>query len=131
MTKPIVVGCTYYWAQTNSVNDLSQKYQVNIGNLSEKAVEALSSNGIEVKNKGDEQGYYITVKSANPIKVFDADGLPVVTNVGNGSKGRAAISFYDWNYKNKSGRSPSLVKMIVDDLVEYGDDAQIEDLEVL
>ena len=131
MSKPIVVATTYYWAQTNTVNDLSQKYQVNIGQLSEKAVEALTSNGIDVKNKGDEQGYFITVKSANPIKVHDADGLPVVGNVGNGSTGRAAINFYDWTYQKKSGRSPSLVKMIVDQLVEYGDDAGIDDLDVL
>ena len=131
MAKPIVVGTTYFWAQTNQVNDLSQKYQVNIGQLSEKAVEALSANGIEVKNKGDEQGYFITVKSANPIKVHDADGLPVVGNVGNGSTGRAAITFYDWTYQKKSGRSPSLAKMIVDNLVQYGDEAAIDDLEVL
>ena len=70
MAKPIVVATTLYWAQTNQVNDLSGKYQVNLGQLSEKAVEALTANGIDVKNKGDEQGYFITVKSANPIKVL-------------------------------------------------------------
>ena len=75
MTKPIVVKTTLFWANTNTVNDLSNKYQVNLGQLSEKAVEALSSNGIEAKNKGDEQGYFITVKSANPIRSSDADHL--------------------------------------------------------
>ena len=131
MTKPIVVATTYFWAQTNQLNDMSGKYQVNLGKLSDRAVAALEANGIEVKNKGDDQGNFITVKSANPIKAFDADGLPVVANIGNGSEGRAAIGFYDWTYKNKSGRSPSLNKMVVDKLVEFGDAANIDDLEVL
>ena len=68
MTKPIVVSTTVFWANTQTVNDLSQKYQVNLGGLSEKAVEALQDNGIEVKNKGDDQGFFITVKSANLLQ---------------------------------------------------------------
>ena len=131
MTKPIVVKTTLFWANTNTINDLSQKYQVNLGQLSEKAVEALQANGIDVKNKGDEQGFFITTKSANPIRAVDADGLPIVGNIGNGSEARAAVSFYDWTYQKKSGRAPSLQKLVVDKLVEYGDDAGIDDLEVL
>ena len=131
MSKPIVVAATYFWAQTDKINDMSGKYQVNIGKLSDRAVEALEANGIDVKNKGDDQGNFITVKSANPIKIQDSDGLPLVANVGNGSTGRAVIGFYDWTYKSKSGRSPSLNRMIVDDLIEYGDAAAIDDLEVL
>ena len=131
MTKPIVVSTTVFWANTQTVNDLSQKYQVNLGGLSEKAVEALQENGIDVKNKGDDQGFFITVKSANPITVYDSNGLPITASIGNGSAGRAAVSFYDWTYQRKSGRSPSLVKLIIDDLVEYGDNAAIDDLEVL
>ena len=56
MTKPIVVAATIFWANTNTVNDLSNKYQLNLGMLSDKAVEALTANGIDVKNKGGDQG---------------------------------------------------------------------------
>jgi len=34
-----------YWAQLNKVNDMSGKYQVNIGQLSAKAVDALEAMG--------------------------------------------------------------------------------------
>jgi len=131
MSKPILVRTTLFWASTNKINDMSGKFQINIGQLSDKAVAALAENGIEVKNKGDEQGNYISVKSTNPIKVVDADGFPIVANIGNGSVGRAAISFYDWTYLQKSGRSPSLKKLLVDELVEYGDFADIDDLDLL
>lgn len=110
---------------------MSGKFQVNLGQLSDKAVAALAENGVEVKNKGDDQGNYITVKSANPIKAVDADGFPIVADIGNGSLARAAVSFYDWTYLQKSGRSPSLKKLVIDDLLEYGDSADIDDLELL
>ena len=132
MTKPIAVNATLYWASTQTKNEMSDKYQVDLGELSDKAVMALESMGIEVKNK-EEQGNYITVKSSNPIKVFDANGiiLDSTIKIGNGSKAKAALSYYDWTYKAKSGRSPSLVKMMVTDLVEFGDSADIDDLEFL
>ena len=132
MTKPIAVQATLFWASLQNKNEMSDKYQVDLGELSDKAVMALEGMGIDVKNK-EGQGNYVTVKSANPIKVFDANGMPIDPNVkvGNGSKAKAALSFYDWTYKAKSGRSPSLVKMIITDLIEYGDSADIDDLDFI
>ena len=132
MTKPIAVAATLYWASTSTKNEMSDKYQVDLGNLSDKAVMALEEMGIDVKNK-EEQGNYVTVKSANPIKVFDDNGivLDASVKIGNGSKAKAALSFYDWTYKAKSGRSPSLVKLMVTDLIEFGADADIDDLDFL
>ena len=132
MTKPIAVAATLYWASTSTKNEMSDKYQIDLGNLSDKAVMALEEMGIDVNNK-EEQGNYVTVKSSKPIQVFDENGIVLDADVkiGNGSKAKAALSFYDWTYKAKSGRSPSLVKLMVTDLIEYGADADIDDLDFL
>ena len=130
MTKPVAIHTTLYWASLNNKNDLSGKYQVDLGNLSDAAVMALEGIGIDVKNKPD-LGNYISCKSTTPIKAVDEQGIALnpETLVGNGSK--AAVSFYDWTHMNKSGRSPSLVKLMVTDLVEYGNSANIDDLDFL
>ena len=39
--------------------------------------------------------------------------------VANGSKAKCLVSFYDWEYMKKKGRSPTLRRMIISDLVEY------------
>jgi hypothetical protein len=106
------------WAQTTKINDLSGKYQLNLCQLSDAACEALQKLGIEVREKED-QGKYITCKSANPIKVFDEDNDEITEAIGNGSKAKAIITAYEWKYKNKKGVSPSLKKIVITDLVEY------------
>lgn len=106
------------WAQTTKVNEMSGKYQINLTKLSDAAVEALEKMGIDVKEKED-QGKYITCKSANPIKVFDEDNDEITEAIGNGSKAKAIITAYEWKYKNKKGVSPSLKKIVITDLVEY------------
>ena len=44
-TKPIVLNATAFWANLQSMNELSGKYQVDLGQLSDAAVEALESQG--------------------------------------------------------------------------------------
>jgi hypothetical protein len=88
--------------------------------------------GITVPDK-EGQGRYITCKSANPIKAFDNDGVELAgVKIGNGSKAKAIITSYEWKYKNKKGVSPSLKKLVITDLVEYGGgSADLDDEEVL
>ena len=106
------------WAQTNRVNEMSGKYQINLCQLSDAACEALEKLGIEAREK-EGQGKYITCKSAKPIKVFDTDNDEIDEDIGNGSKAKAVITAYEWKYKNKKGVSPSLKKIVITDLVEY------------
>lgn len=130
----VKVKCDLYWAQLSKQNEMSGKYQVDLCNLSDAACKALEEMGIEIKSNKDkpEQGKYITCKSNNPIKAFDSDGDEISELVGNGSKAKAVISSYEWKYKNKSGVSPSLAKLVVTDLVEYADaGGNIGDDEVL
>jgi len=78
-------------------------------------------------NQKDGKGYYITCKSNNPIRAYDSNGEELEgIGIGNGSQAIALVSFYDWNWKNKSGRSPSLKKLVVTELVSYEGDSSTE-----
>ena len=90
-SKPVVINATAFWANLQSMNELSGKYQVDLGGLSTAAVEALESQGISVRNKDNEQGNFITVKSRNPIKAYDTSGEEIGALVGNGSQVKAVI----------------------------------------
>jgi len=138
----VKVKCDIYWASTDRVNDNSEKFQVDLCNLSDAAVEALESMGIEVKSKENnpEMGNFITCKSKMTIKSYDTDGMQLTgfpqtdsgepsaqaVKIGNGSKGIALVGFYEWQYKNKAGVSPSLRKLVVTDLIRYED--SVEDM---
>ena len=134
--KKLKIKCDIYWAQLSKMNEMSGAYQVNLCNLSDAAVEALEEMGISVNQDSEKKadmGRYITCKSKNkPMKAFDVDGDEVTEDIGNGSKAQALVGSYDWTYKNKKGVSPSLIKLVITDLVEYagagGIDADDEDV---
>ena len=120
--EPIVVVCDVFWAFTNKTNKLSGKYQVDLCNLSDKAVELLEERGITVKSsdKKPEQGNYITPVSTHNIRAYNtAEDELTGIDIGNGSKARAAIGTYDWTFSGKQGTSPSLVRFVIDDLVIF------------
>ena len=119
-TKRIKIKGDVYWAQLDKVNEMSNKYQVNLCNLSDAAVAALESMGISVLVK-EPMGSYITCKSNNPMRAYDMDGLPITENIGNESKAVALVGSFDWVNKNKKGISPSLKKLVITDLVVYGE----------
>lgn len=116
---PIVVNAETYWANLQQVNEMSGKYQVDLCNLSAAAVSALEERGLTVVNKSDERNDFITCKSKNPIKAFNEAGDELPVQIGNGSKAKAVLSHYDWTFKGKEGRSPSIQKLIITDLEEY------------
>ena len=127
----VKIKCEVFWAQLDKMNDMSGKYQVNLGKLSDKAVEALEAMGLSVNEKED-MGKFIVCKSNSIMRAYDTDNDLVTEKIGNGSKAKAIIKPYEWTYKNKKGKSPSLVKLVITDLVEYAStDSAIEDDEVL
>ena len=124
--KAIKLKADVFWCQHNKVNDMSGKFQINLCNLSDAAVEALEEMGISVQtgeDKKSDMGRYITCKSEKPIRVFDTDNDEITEAIGNGSKAKALVSSYSWTYKNKKGVSPSLKKLVITDLVVYADGA--------
>ena len=122
MSSPLVINATLFWAQLQNKNDLSGKFQVDLCDLSPKAVEQITQMGIEIVNKGDERANYITCKSQNMIRAYDTNGEEVGALVGNGTKAKAVIGSYDWTFKTKKGRSPSLQKLVITDLVVFDND---------
>lgn len=124
--KPAKIKGTIYWANLTEVNQLSGKYQVDIGQLSDAAVKALEAMGIEVKHK-DEQGFFITCKSSYEIFYVDPDGDRMSERVGNGSECTALITPYEWKFKNKKGTSATLKKLIINKLVVYTPEGAVED----
>jgi hypothetical protein len=117
--KPATIKADIMWAFLTSHNPKSDKYQVDLCNLSEAAVERLESMGITVGDK-EGKGQFITVKSTRPIRAFNPEGdLIEGVLVGNGSKATAVVTYYDWPPQWGEGRSPSLVKLVITDLVVY------------
>jgi hypothetical protein len=131
----INIKCELYWPNLTRKNQLANKYTVDLALLSDEAVTALEDMGLKVNNKGDERGHYITCKSNNKYRAFRPDGNEILiadrtpldeeddpqmgVTVANGSKAKCLVSFYDWEYMKKKGRSPTLRRMIISDLVEY------------
>jgi len=130
VAKPVKVKATIMWCFHNKPNEMSNKFQVDLCNLSDNAVKALESLGLEVRKREDkpEKGFYITCKSTVPMKVFDASGNDLSTvSIGNGSTATAVVGAYEWSWKNKKGVSPSLVKIIITDLKVYNPEAVEEE----
>lgn len=119
MSNPIKLKAEVMWANLDTRNEMSGKYQVDLCKLSAGASQALRDMGIEVKNK-DDKGDFITCKSNNPIRAYDSNGLELDgVSVGNGSKAVAVIGSYAWTFRNKEGVSPSLKKLAITELVSY------------
>jgi stalled ribosome alternative rescue factor ArfA len=121
--KPVTVKATVMWCNHNKINEMSEKYQLELTNLSDNAVKALESIGLEVRKREDkpEKGFYITCKSVRQMdKIFDKTGASLIdVAIGNGSTGTAVVGTYEWAFKNKKGLSASLIKMTIDNLVAY------------
>jgi len=126
----VKVKADVFWCQHDKVNEMSNKFQVNLCNLSDAAVAAFEGMGISVQvgeDKKADMGKYITCKSSNPIKIYDTDGDLIDGQIGNGSKCKALVGSYDWTYKNKKGISPALRKLVITDLVEYAAGGSLDD----
>lgn len=122
----IKVKADIMWADMNTVNDYTGKYQLDLCNLSDPAVAALEEMGITPGQK-EGKGYFICCKSTRPISGFYKSGefIDPSIRVGNGSKGVALIGAYDWNFKGKEGTSPSLKKLVINELVPYDNDPEV------
>jgi len=129
LEKPVKFEAEVQWAFFTKKNEMSGKYQVDLTNLSENAVKALTDAGLEPRNREDkpEKGWFITAKSNYEIKPVDKAGNEITDAIGNGSKAVALIKPYEWSWKNKKGVSPSLVKIIITDLQVYNADQAVEE----
>jgi|TARA_B110000908_G_C10062064_1_gene361098 hypothetical protein len=128
--QAIKIQAVAYWFSFLEKNEMSDKYQVDVSQLSETQVDRLEGLGINVKNKGDDRGYFVTAKSTNRApRVEDTEGFALTEPVGNGSKVTFIIKPYDYNFKGKTGVGVGLSKARVDDLVVFNkEDAGFDDV---
>ena len=130
--ESVKIKATLMWAFLNRKNEKSDRYQVDLTHLSDKAAQALESMGLTVNSKS-EKGNYVTCKSIHPLLAFDDGGaLLEGDNIGNGSEAVCVVSTYPWDFGNKKGLSPSLKKLVITKLVEYkpavADDSEDDDI---
>jgi hypothetical protein len=128
-TEPsIVVNATLFWPNLTTKNDMSGKYQVDLGLLDKETVERIEELGVKVKTDPvknedyDDRKQFITAKSAKfPIKTFFANDIEETDPgvIGNGSEAMVKINGYDWNFKNKTGRGLSISKVKITKLNKY------------
>jgi len=117
----MIIRGTSMWARVleGQPNNLSNKYQVDVCNLSSEVVKQLESYGIPIKND-EERGSFVTAKAIRPPRVMDASKrLWDDTIIGNGSTIKISAKPYDWTYKGKSGVSLGLNQLMVVNLVKY------------
>jgi hypothetical protein len=135
----VMINCTLFWPKLTQKNELADKFTVDLCNLSDAAVTALEDMGLTINNKGDERGQFITCKSNNKYRAFRPDGTEVLLKgrtprsdeddvqsgsvVANGSEARCLIGYYDWEYLKKKGRSATLKRLTITNLVEYEPEA--------
>lgn len=122
--KPVKIGGELFWSNwmhqfNTKFNEDNKKYECTIGNLSDKAAEALKELGIQIKEK-DTMGKYIVGKSLYVFEPVDEDGKPIdISKIGNGTKATALVSSYRHKMSAKYGAAPSIKKLIVTELKVY------------
>lgn len=141
----VTVRAVVSFPNLTTLDQLSQKYSIQLGNLSAAAVEKLEELGMTVKNKDDayNRGSFIECKSKFPIDnsgmykiLYEADGKTPFENVpsaiGAGSVVVATLKTYEWKAPgNKSGVGAHVVKLAVEELSQPEAALDTQDLEVL
>ena len=135
-----VIKGSAYWASIVSPNttfDSDGVWSVDVGNLDKKNLGIAKDDGIEIKNKGDDRGDFVTIKRRVRRKdggmnkapeVKDAQKRTMInTLIGNGSEVNVLYSTYEWEFKGRSGVSADLRAIQVTNLVPYNTDADADE----
>ena len=108
------------WPNLTEKSEMSDKYQVDLVNLSKQQVGLLEAAGLTVRDakkekKNEDKGMWITAKSKFPARLYDGrEGAPKGTafppeeRIGNGTIAHVQVTAYDWDKNGKSGRSAGL-----------------------
>tara|TARA_R100001443_G_scaffold84537_2_gene91158 strand:+ start:611 stop:1027 length:417 start_codon:yes stop_codon:yes gene_type:complete len=118
-----IISGKAFWTKLNRKDEYSDKYQLDVGDLSEKSKEVLTSHGVKLKNKNDDRGEFITARTQYLVSVIDSDKKVIDSDtlIGNGSSVRVKVDFNKTHpFVEKYGTSMYLKKVQVTELVEYG-----------
>jgi len=123
-----------FWTKLNRKDELSQKYQMDICELSEDNKDMLISHGVHIKNKEDDRGDFVSPKSKYIVPIMDTSKNPVdpETLIGNGSDVKVKVIFNKTHgFIDQSGTSMYLNKVQLINLVEYKTDTDFDDIDEL
>ena len=121
-----IISGKAFWTKLNRKDEFSDKYQMDIGNLSEESREVLTSHGVMFKNKDDDRGEFVTAKTRYNVPVMDSDKklMDATTLIGNGSDVRVKVAFNkNHAFSAQHGTSLYLNKVQVIELIPYGSDS--------
>ena len=136
-----VISGEAYWAHimvpNTKFND-DGEWSIEICNLDEMNKEIAASDGLTIKNEGDERGDFVTLKQYARTKGGDFRGMsvedaqrkpfPSEKRVGNGSKVNA--SYYPKPYTQFGGGVKGYLQGVqVIDLIEYGGGSEFDVVE--
>ena len=132
-----VIKGTAYWAHVVAPNTkfvTDGEWSVDVGNLDATNKKIAQSDGLSIKNKGDEKGDFITVKRRvkwkdgalkTAPKIMDAQKNVVLdTLIGNGSEVNVLYTPYEWSNMGKSGVSGELEAIQILNLIPYIENQQ-------
>ena len=141
--ESVVVACDLAWAFLNRKNELSDKYTVDLCNLNEDDVAALSKIGLKMRIRKEDhaklaerekegkpvydRGTYISVKSAGKFfKVWNTNEEELseedIGEIGNGTKALVRVSCVLGKNSAKYGPMAGLGDIVITDLVRYSAD---------
>ena len=129
---PVLNGKAY-WASVvtpNTTFDEDGVYSIDLA-VDEENKKSAVSEGLSIKNKGDERGDFVTIKRKAKRKDGSLNRAPDImdnmkrplqnTLIGNGSTVNVLFKTYEWNHKptNRSGKSADLQAVQVVNLIPY------------
>mgnify|MGYP001473514525 CR=1 FL=1 len=122
-----------YWPFLYERNQLSNKFQVDLSNLTDEQIEKIEASGVSLRNKQDDRNAFVTCKSSKyEITPYNKNGevIPAEVKVGNGSRANLMVKPYAWKSPTgQKGISLGIVKMVITDLNEYtGGGVDVSDL---
>ena len=127
-----VIKGNAYWASIVSPNTTFNSdgvWSVDVANLDEKNIKVATDDGLDIKNKSDDRGSFVTIKRNVRRKDGNMNKKPEVvdamkrdianTLIGNGSEVNVLYSTYEWEFKGRSGVSADLHAIQVTNLIPY------------
>ena len=112
-----------FWPNLYERNKLSNKFQVDLSNLTEEQIGQIEQAGVAVRTKEDERGFFITCKSKNyEITPYDKNGDVISRDilVGNGTRADVMVKPFSWKSPTgQSGMSLGIAKLVVTELNQY------------
>jgi len=133
---PVLSGKSYWAAIANPNTTFEPVWSIDLAVSGDMLAKAQNL-GLNIKNKGDERGDFVSFK--RKVKGKNGDNTPPAlkdaqkrdmgkTLVGNGSDVNVLFKTYEWEYAGKSGIGADLQAVQVINLVPYGMD---EDFDVV